>query len=162
MAQEQAQRVALMSIHPVYATSITEGRKLAEFRKRPVSQDVELVLIYATKPVAAIVGAFRIVGQFTWSPVDIWEKYQDVGCIAKDGFFNYFSDRNSATAIIIGDVFRMDESETIQASLGMGRPPQSLQYIDSASAYRLMERMVQVRSEGATSAKRTNRLPIGI
>lgn len=162
MAQEQARRVALMSIHPVHATSITEGRKLAEFRKHPVSRDVKLVLIYATKPIAAIVGAFRIVGQLTLSPDDIWQKYHDVGCIGKDGFFSYFLDRNRATAIIIGDVFRMDELATIQASLGMDRPPQSIQYIDSKRAYCLLEQMVQVRSEDVADAGRTNQLPIKV
>ena len=62
-------RVVLMSIHPVYANAILKvATNKLSFRKRRLAPDVTHVLVYATAPVGAIVGAFVIAGQETSTP----------------------------------------------------------------------------------------------
>ena len=55
-----------MSIHPQYADAIVAGRKRAEFRKRPLAADIDVVLIYATAPVRAIIGWFTAPQSFNY------------------------------------------------------------------------------------------------
>ena len=62
MDSSSARRIALMSIHPGYAEAILSGRERAEFRKRPLAEDVRTVLIYATAPVSAMSGWFTVQG----------------------------------------------------------------------------------------------------
>ena len=82
-----------MSIHPGYAEAILSGRKRAEFRKRPLAEDVRTVLIYATAPVSAIVGWFTVRGTLKAAPEDIWRQLHSVGEICWHDFTNYYSGR---------------------------------------------------------------------
>ena len=75
MAADTVGRVALMSIHPEYANAILAGRKTVEFRKRPIGDDVTHVIVYATAPTGAVVGAFTVTGQDTTSLTRLWETF---------------------------------------------------------------------------------------
>jgi len=125
----QVGRVVLMSIHPEYAQAILDGTKRVEFRKHPVADDVTHVLVYATAPVSAVVGAFTVTGQDTEHPRSLWRRFKKVAGISRDGFFAYYEGRASGTGIRIGERLAPEAPLSLPDAFGVPRPPQSFQYL---------------------------------
>lgn len=141
MGSETAGRVVLMSIHPAYADRIMCGTKRVEFRKRPVRQDVTHVMIYATAPVSAVVGAFTVAGQETMEPEGLWSRFHTVAGITKRRFFDYFNGRSTGTGIIVQQVLLPEAPLSLSLDLGVTRPPQSYQYLQADAAQAALARM---------------------
>jgi predicted transcriptional regulator len=138
VAADPVGRVALMSLHPEFASAILTGRKTVEFRKRRVAPDVTHVLIYATHPVGAVVGIFEIAGQTTAAPTELWHQFRDVGGLTCGRFFDYFAGCTAGTGIRVGSVRSFDRSMPLRETVGLGRPPQSVQYLDDVQASRAL------------------------
>lgn len=132
MGEIPAGRVALMSIRPEFADAILSGDKSVEFRKRPVAEDVSHVLIYATMPVGSLLGWFVVSGQSTTSPKDLWEQFSGVGGISKDRFFDYYSQKELGTGIVVGSANKFDKPQPLSKLGESVRPPQSFQYLSEA------------------------------
>jgi predicted transcriptional regulator len=130
-------RVALMSLHPEFAAAILSGEKTVEFRKRPIADDVTHVVIYVTKPVAAVVGIFRVGGQVTTSPDSLWRAFRSVAGISRGRFFDYFGSRLSGTGIKVDTVHAFDAQLPLAESVGVSHPPQSFQYLSAEQADRV-------------------------
>lgn len=141
MGSATAGRVALMSIHPTYADEIMSGTKRVEFRKRPVGEDVTHVMIYATAPISAVIGAFTIGGQETMDPESLWSRFHTVAGITKRRFFAYFSGRATGTGIVVDEVLKPDAPLNLSRDLGVSRPPQSYQYLPADAARDALRRM---------------------
>lgn len=137
-------RVALMSIHPEYADAIVAGTKKVEFRKRPIAGDVTHVLVYATAPVSAVVGAFTVTGQDTHEPRKLWRLFKKVAGISKSGFFAYYAEREHGTGIRVGEVLVPEAPLSLQDDLGVARPPQSYQYLADHTARPILSGMSAV------------------
>lgn len=137
-------RVALMSIHPEFAEAILSGRKTVEFRKRPIGEDVTHVIVYATAPTAAVVGAFTVAGQATDDPRNLWRAYSEVAGISQDRFFAYFAGRPTGTGIHVGQVLISRSPLGLSEGLGVARPPQSYQYVDAETAQMVLSSMKPV------------------
>ncbi|MBE6484893.1 MAG: ASCH domain-containing protein [Actinomycetaceae bacterium] len=133
MAQAEAGRVVLMSIHPRYARAILEGRKTVEFRKRPLAPDVTHVVIYSTAPDRAVLGFFTIAGQTTATPSALWGEFHDCGVIDEHDFRTYYAGKNRATGIRVGTATRLRRPLSLPSDLGLARPPQSFQYLPRRS-----------------------------
>ncbi len=138
-------RVVLMSIHPSYAEAILRGEKRVEFRKRPVAEDVTHVVVYATLPVGAIIGAFTVAGQETSTPNTLWQTFGEAAGIRHHKFMEYFRWRTKGTCIRVGDVFLASEHLKPSNVFGISRPPQSFQYVNVECAISLLARMQLVR-----------------
>lgn len=137
-------RVALMSIHPEYADAILAGTKKVEFRKRPIADDVTHIIVYATAPVSAIVGAFIVENQATAAPSSLWRRFAKVGGITRHGFFSYFAGRAHGVGIEVGEVLAPAEPMSLVDDLGVARPPQSFQYLPAAAAQPALAGMAPV------------------
>lgn len=124
-----SRRVALMSIHPHYAEAIVSGRKRAEFRKRPLAADVNVVLIYATAPVSAIIGWFTVRGTVKTTPKDIWHLLHDVGEICWADFAAYYSGCNEGVALLVGEAGRLTRPVALSEIQPSPATPQSFNYI---------------------------------
>jgi predicted transcriptional regulator len=118
-----------MSIHPVYAEAILSGRKRAEFRKRPLAEDVRTVLIYATAPVSAIVGWFTVKDTLRAAPDDIWRQLHSVGEICQHDFTNYYSGRSLGVALLVDEVGRLNKPVPLSGVDPSPATPQSFNYI---------------------------------
>lgn len=141
MGTQPVGRVALMSIHPQYALAILEGTKKVEFRKKRIAEDVTHVLVYATAPTSAIIGAFTVVGQATEHPQRLWDLFARVGGISREGFFSYYANRLHGTGIKVGQVLIAEDPLPLRETLGVARPPQSFQYVCSAAAGAVLDSM---------------------
>lgn len=120
-----------MSIHPNYAEAILSGRKRAEFRKRPLAEDVDVVLIYATTPVRAIIGWFTVRDVVRTTPEDIWRRLHDVGEICWSDFAAYYSGCNEAVALLVGEVGRFPKPVALSEIRPSPATPQSFNYVPS-------------------------------
>ncbi len=129
MDSSAARRVALMSIHPRYAEAILSGRKQAEFRKRPLAADIDVVLMYATAPVSAIVGWFTVRDTVRTAPDDIWRRLHAVGEICWPDFADYYAGRDEGVALLIGRVGRLEKPVALSAIRPALATPQSFNYI---------------------------------
>lgn len=144
MAAPAVGRVVLMSIHPEYAEAILAGTKKVEFRKRPVADDVTHVIVYATAPVSAVVGAFAVEDQATAAPASLWRRFAKVGGISRHRYFVYFADHSHGVGIQVGEVLAPSKPLSLTEDLGVERPPQSFQYLDFDTAQPALAGMAPV------------------
>src|SRR5690606_5705301 len=98
--------------------------------------DVTHVIVYATAPVSAVVGAFTVADQHTLHPEALWLRFQDIAGIGLEDFVAYYSDRCTGTGIAVGEVLVADTPMELKRELGISHPPQSFRYVpqDAATA----------------------------
>ncbi|PEG52808.1 ASCH domain-containing protein [Mycolicibacterium diernhoferi] len=128
MVEGRPVRLALLSVHPEYASALVSGRKTVEFRKRPLAPDVTHVVIYATQPVARVVGVFSIREQVMESPRQLWNMFHNVAGISKAKFMDYYRGCSTGVGIRVGEMTGLPDNFTLQEAFGISRPPQSFQY----------------------------------
>lgn len=130
MAAAEAEQVALLSIHPRYAEAILAGDKQVEFRKTPLRDGVDEVLLYATSPVQRIVGGFRVAGVDCAVPATLWDRYRAVGGVGRAAFLEYYAGKDHGYAIRIASRHALDQPLPLDAVVSHGRPPQNLMYVE--------------------------------
>lgn len=129
MGRTATERVALMSIHPVYAEAIFQGTKTVEFRKRRLADDIKTVVVYATAPVSRVLGTFDIDEIVEDSPEAIWSRYGDHGVIGQTAFFDYYEGKEVAVAIVVEEVTSFDEPLALSEVEPNSTAPQSFAYL---------------------------------
>lgn len=120
----------LLSIKPEFAEKILDGTKKFEFRKGIFkNSEITTVVIYATMPVGKVVGQFSIDEILTNDPESLWIKTKRYAGISKKFFDSYYSGRDRAYAIKVGQVERFEVPLPL-SSLGDGiKAPQSFLYL---------------------------------
>ena len=138
MDTKACRKVALLSIRPEYTKQIVEGAKQVEFRRTLFPASLEHIVIYCTTPMQRIVGYFSIANIIHAKPKSLWKKYQDVGGITEDAFWNYYSGCSMGTAIEIGKLFTLRTAIPLQDLDASLRAPQCIRYLapDSIRALR--------------------------
>lgn len=133
---------AIISIHPTFADAILCGRKTVELRRRipPVEVGARL-WIYATRPVAAIVGVAIIDTIFRGTPHAVWETYSDRTAINRGDFDRYFEGAREAIGIRLSKARRMQPIgiEQLRVWKEGFHPPQVLSRITASEAKRLLQ-----------------------
>lgn len=119
----------LLSIHPEYANAIFNGEKGYEFRRVLFKEDVEEVLVYATMPIARVIGSFEIAEIYEDAPKALWLKTRAVAGVTKEKFDIYFNGRTKAFAIKVRDPKRFAVPQPLSKYLSSNIPPQSFCYI---------------------------------
>ena len=118
-----------MSIHPEFAEAIFDGHKHYEFRRVLFKEDVDEVVVYATMPVARVIGTFKIADIYEGAPKALWSKTKAVSGVTKEKFDTYFKDRTKAFAIKVGNPVRFTVPQPLSKYLASNTPPQSFCYI---------------------------------
>jgi predicted transcriptional regulator len=120
----------LLSINPEHVENIFKGVKTFEFRRKVFSRkDVTTVVVYCTMPVGKIVGEFDIDTILMDAPEEIWRKTRTGSGISRDFFDQYFSGRDVAYALKIGEVREYDQYVDPKEVLDNFTPPQSYMYM---------------------------------
>lgn len=122
-------RRVLLSIHPEFAEAIFDGHKHYEFRRVLFKEDVDEVVVYATMPVARVIGTFKIADIYEGAPKALWSKTKAVSGVTKEKFDTYFKDRTKAFAIKVGNPVRFTVPQPLSKYLASNTPPQSFCYI---------------------------------
>ncbi len=128
--------VALLSIKPIYANAILDGKKKVEFRKRPFKRAVSHVVIYATTPVQRIVGWFQTKRLEQMSPSALWKRFASVGGISRDDFDIYYNGSESGVAIHVDQPRRLANPIPIKR-IKVSAAPQSFVYLSAEILDRL-------------------------
>lgn len=132
----------LLSVHPPFAESIISGTKTAEVRKqRPSARPGTLIIIYATKPIGAIVGTARLSGISQGSPEEMWSKYQSRVGITRDEYYGYLKNTPTAYILLIERVQQLAPLLTLEKmreSIEF-HPPQGYRYVSEYMLHNLVE-----------------------
>ena len=119
----------ILSIRPNFCKMIFCGQKVYEYRKRIFTcSDVDKV--YATKPICRIVGYFTIDEVIADKKNDLWEKTHKDGGISKEFFDAYFKNSDTAYAIKIGQVVKLDTPIDPKEVIKDFHAPQNFMYVD--------------------------------
>jgi predicted transcriptional regulator len=133
---------AIISIRPTFAEAILSGKKTVELRRRipPVEVGARL-WIYATRPVAAVVGIAIIDTIFRGTPQAVWETYSDRIAISRADFDRYFEGTREAIGIRFSTVQRLRPIGIEQLRIWKDgfHPPQVLSRISVSEAKRLLQ-----------------------
>ena len=121
----------ILSIRPTFCKMIFSGQKKYEYRKRVFTRsDVDKVYIYATKPICRIVGCFRVEEVIENKKSYMWEKTHKDGGINKEYFDAYFKNSDTAYAIKIGQVVKLDNPIDPKEVIKDFHAPQNFMYVD--------------------------------
>ena len=118
----------LLSVKPDYVYRILDKSKRFEFRHKLAKETVDSIVLYATYPVMKVVGEVKVTGTITTSPSALWEQTKSFAGISRDKYRRYFSNRETASAYVLGDVICYNTPLTLE-SFGIKKAPQSFVYL---------------------------------
>lgn len=126
-------RRVLLSIKPGFVEKIFSNDKTVELRKRiPNLVKGDELLIYASAPVMAIVGAVEVTDVVQQSPDDLWRMVRAHAAVEQDFFAEYYQDHSTAYGIFLGRT-RLYSKEYSLSRLRKSWPgfvpPQNYRYI---------------------------------
>ena len=124
----------VLSVKPEFAEKLLSGEKTIELRRvRPRrTEPGDVVLLYATAPVALFVGFCRIVDVLLDSPTGLWPRVESCAGVSRTEYFRYFRAATRAIGIVIErpvplvDDFSLDDSRRYVPGF---MPPQSFCYL---------------------------------
>ncbi len=124
-------KIVLMSIRPVFAERLLDGSKRYELRRTRVQLSAgDVVVVYASSPVCAVVGAFVVRGVELDSPSAIWRRHGGALGIERHEYCDYFEGAVQACAIAVGPRVRCEPLllSELRAQIRGFRPPQSYMF----------------------------------
>ena len=132
----QQERALLLSVRPRFAESIMDGSKVAEIRRQcPNIAAGTPVIIYATLPVAAVVGSARLGEVHCGRPDEMWSDYQDFMGVTRAEFDQYLAGAEAAHVLMLTDVQRLETPLALSRmrEISNFHPPRSYRYLSRAS-----------------------------
>jgi predicted transcriptional regulator len=130
-----------ISIKPEFASKIIGGSKTIELRKnKPRAKVGEIVLIYSTTPVKAVIGFGKIAEVIESTPEMIWNCYSEKLGIDILRYDEYYSNAPKAIGIKITEVQTLKTPVTlkdIKKILPKFSPPQTYRYMSCVSALKI-------------------------
>ena len=133
---EDARGFMLLSIRPTHAADILSGRKTVELRRtRPSITPGQLVLLYASSPVCAVVGACRVDAFEIGAPATIKRKYLRRAAIPGHAFDHYYLGAAAATALLLDCATALPNPVSLSTLKGSPAttPTQSWRFVSRAS-----------------------------
>jgi predicted transcriptional regulator len=134
-------RALLLSVRPRFAESILNGAKSAEIRRqRPAVHPGTLVIIYATRPVGAIVGTARITGITHGTPGAMWELHHARTGVTRTEYDEYLSGAETAHILFLHKIQRLEPFLTLEQirTETAFQPPQSYRYLNQNTLHSLV------------------------
>lgn len=120
----------LISVRPKYATAIIKGSKLVEIRKRFSNRWIGArAVLYACRPVAALVGEATIASVVRGRPTAIWAEFgEQISCSRRE-YDDYVATAPDVSAIELTDIYPYQDQVSISQVAHLIkqdlRPPQS-------------------------------------
>lgn len=130
---DERKKALLLSVRPHFAESILAGFKTAEIRRqRPDVRPGTLVIIYATKPLGAIVGTARIADVSEGVPHELWAQHHDRVGISREEFDGYLENAVMGYILLLERVQRLVPLLTLEEMRAATsfKPPQSYRYVN--------------------------------
>lgn len=121
----------MMSIKPRYANLIFNGSKAVELRRTAVNiKPGDIVIVYASAPVKAVIGQFQVDKVRMDTLDEIWSRVECYACVSKEEYDSYFEGAKYATAIYIGSCVSLTPVPlcTLRSLIPGFKPPQSYMF----------------------------------
>jgi predicted transcriptional regulator len=130
--------ILLISIHPEHAVKIFDGSKKVELRRvRPKVTSGDVVLVYVSSPVQALVGTFSVEKVVEAAPRLLWNQVNTIAGISRKRFDDYYSGAANAYGIFVQEARRLPrpvQLGSLRDIVSSFNPPQSYRYITPAEA----------------------------
>lgn len=127
----------LMSIKPRFIEKIRRGEKKFEFRRvLPRHQEVDTIVVYASKPVGKVVGEITVNDYLTLPVDEMWEFTKDESGLTREEFLTYFHEKKNAHAIAIERYRDYEQPISLDVLLPGKVPPQSYCYLNGYEEWR--------------------------
>jgi predicted transcriptional regulator len=120
----------LISINPEYVDLILSRVKKYEYRKSVAKEDIKSILVYCTYPRMKVVAEVEIKDIISDTPENLWERTKSAGGVDKKFFDEYFKNRKTAHAYVLGKILKFAEPKDL-ADFGCKFAPQSFVYIEA-------------------------------
>jgi predicted transcriptional regulator len=135
-----------ISVKPEFANKLINKTKTIELRKNKPNVNIgDFVIIYATVPIASIIGFGRIKRIIENSPDFIWDNFSEELGIDKIRYDDYFKLTNRAIGIEINSICKLPfaiKLIDLRKFMPKFSPPQSYRYLTNFKAlrtYKLIE-----------------------
>lgn len=127
-------RILMLSVRPAHSEKILRGEKTVELRRlRPDVRQGDTLVLYASAPVSAVVGAAKITGVACHHPSHLWKLVRSTCALTHGEFRQYFDGATCAYAISLSKARRAEQAlslKQIQAVWPAFRAPQGYRYLD--------------------------------
>lgn len=134
-------RALLLSIRPKYAEKIFNGTKTIELRRvRPRLSAGDLVFVYASSPVKALLGGFEVACVVAGPPSELWDKVKSEAGVNRCEFNDYFKGARQGFGIVLRKAWPLDKPiklEKLRSRKTNFRPPQSYHYFSQDETIRM-------------------------
>ncbi len=138
----------IISIRPEHVRNIMAGRKTVELRRRfPESLAAGgLMLIYASSPEQALVGAARIENVRRMTPAGLWRSFREQVCVPREYFNAYFAGADEGFGVVLGWAVRFEVPIPVSElkERFSFSPPQSYRYVRGTLIGLLNDDRIQV------------------
>ena len=147
------ENILMLSIKPKYAAMILSGEKKVELRRvRTRLKHGDLVLVYVSSPIKALVATFQV-DNIVQSEIkaipkdlnDFWTRIENIAGISCNEYKTYYNNASTIVAIFIKNLKELNdpiELETLRATIPRFQPPQSYRYLKH-SEIQLFESLIQ-------------------
>jgi predicted transcriptional regulator len=119
----------LISIYPQYVSAILAGQKTVECRKSALGLSKgDLLQLYATAPVMAVLGQARVADVHRGTPEELWQQFQHRTGVREADYFGYYRGKKEAVLLRLTEVRRHPQPMTLaelRAADGRFSPPQT-------------------------------------
>jgi predicted transcriptional regulator len=138
---QSAANPVLISVHPFYAAEIAAGRKKVEFRRRWSNKPTDILVVYATAPIKAIVAVAEISEVRRAGNAQLWEICKSFGgAITRARLRDYMHDLDQGVALLLGNLALPKIEINPKAAFGGDLiPPQSYRYLRTKEVDSLIE-----------------------
>lgn len=130
----KVERVLFISVKPEFVEKIFNGSKTIELRKSaPNVKKDDVVIIYSTSPVMAVIGTCRVKEIITLKPTKLWNDYSNKFGIDRKRYFEYYEGKEIAVGIVLKDVKKISKEiplSKLRAKFRNFHPPQTFRYFD--------------------------------
>lgn len=125
--------VLVLSIREPHAQNILQGAKTVELRRmRPRLEEGDIVLIYAPRPIMALIGGFIVKSVIETKPEKLWRLVGSVSGLTRSQFMQYYSGASVGFGICIDKAWRLGAPVslvTLKRSWSQFSPPQCFRYL---------------------------------
>jgi len=125
--------ILVLSIKEKHAQDILGGSKKVEFRRiRPRLEKGDIVLIYAPRPIMALVGGFAVNKVIAAQPEKLWKQVGGISGLTKNQFTQYYSGSSMGFGICIDTTWRLGKPmalAVLKRSWFGFSPPQCFRYL---------------------------------
>ncbi|WP_457280911.1 ASCH domain-containing protein [Polaromonas sp. P5_D5] len=123
-------RAVLLSIKPKYADLILAGSKRVELRRSWPSNDIGVMVLYASSPVQRLVGIAYVDRIEETDPNGLWKLADDYGGgVTREELDEYFAGKKTAFGVMIARTKTAEIAINPKELFPNFVPPQSFQYL---------------------------------